>query len=258
METEPTPSLLGRIVLLIAEVARITDLFSRMPLAPRWVATLMHGRVWRLGERFRRLAARIEAGKMAPAKDLAPGAGHPPPRPPGSSPGAGLPSRGEGEARRVRKPWPLPRTIGWIGRNVAGAWLCTRALEQLLAEAEMPSLVAAVPQSGRLLRPLCDLLWVKPPEYLRLPRRRRKDSAPGASRSSPRPSPRRGEGEARGEGEGTRVRSWVEEDAPAMRERVARWVRQYGTDPPSTLLPLGLTRSVEFPGTQASDSKKPG
>ena len=257
METESVPSLTGRIALLIAEVARILGLFAVMPLAPRWVANLVHGRVRRLGERFARLAARIEAGKVRARReeDAAPGPGHPSPRP--------SPSGGEGEKLRVRKPWVLPRTIGWIARNVAGAWPCMVVLEKLLADAEMPALVAAVPQVGRFLRPLCHMLDVKRPVYLRLPRRR----------SSPRPSPRRGEGEEkreravgegrssprlvrpaaqspqRGEGEEKRVLSWVEEDAPAMRARVARWVAEHA-DPPSTLLPMGLSPELDFPGTR--------
>ena len=254
MTTEPGPSLTGRIALLIAEVARLVGLIVCQPWAPRWAANLVHGRVRRLGERFARLAARIEAGKVrarAPDEEL--GAGHPPPRLVRSA--AQSPSRGEGEKGRVRKPWALPRTIGWIVRNVGGSWQCAVTLETLLADAEMPTLVAAAPQMGRFLRPLCHMLAVKPPGYLRLPRRtrvrKRRDRAPGEGRSSPRPSPRRGEGE------GKRVLSWVEEDAPAMRERVARWVAQHA-DAPSTLLPMGLSPLLEFPGTRPADSKNRG
>jgi hypothetical protein len=44
-------------------------------------------------------------------------------------------------------------------------------LEELLEDPEMASLVAGAPRLGRELRPLCRMLAVKPPEWLRLPRR---------------------------------------------------------------------------------------
>jgi hypothetical protein len=53
--------------------------------------------------------------------------------------------------------------------------------------------------------------------------------------------------------------SWLELDAAAMRERVARWVAKHA-DAPSTLLPLGLSPSLELPGTGPirSDAKNRG
>ena len=47
-------------------------------------------------------------------------------------------------------------------------------LEEFLEDPEMVAQVAAAPQLGRELRPLCRKLAVKPPAWLRLPRRPRK------------------------------------------------------------------------------------
>ncbi len=42
-------------------------------------------------------------------------------------------------------------------------------LQHLLAEPEMAALIAAAPQMGRILRPLCRMLGVRPPPGLRAP-----------------------------------------------------------------------------------------
>jgi hypothetical protein len=57
----------------------------------------------------------------------------------------------------------------------------------MLDDPEMAALVAGAPQLGRVLRPLCRMLAVKPPAWLRLPRRRR----PAPARAAARPTPLR-------------------------------------------------------------------
>jgi hypothetical protein len=47
-------------------------------------------------------------------------------------------------------------------------------LEKLVEDPELQALVAAAPQLGRVLRPLCHMLAVKLPPWLRLPRRPRR------------------------------------------------------------------------------------
>ena len=54
----------------------------------------------------------------------------------------------------------------------AGAWL-----HYFLQRDDMPAFLAAVPRAGRLLRPLCHMLGVPLPEYLKLPPRPRKPRA---------------------------------------------------------------------------------
>ena len=150
-------------------------------------------RVGRLGRRFASVVARYQAGTLEP-----PGAAGGRARTPRAEPAA------PAEAHPYAHLWPLtkarlPYGFGWLQRllppvprrDSAGGW--AGELHYLLTTPAMATLVAEAPQAGRSLRPLCHILGVRPPEYLRLPRRvRRPRSSP---RSSPRPSPRRGEGE---------------------------------------------------------------
>ena len=55
-------------------------------------------------------------------------------------------------------------------------------LVEMLDDPETAAIVAVAPQLGRVLRPLCRMLAVKQPTWLRLPRRR-------ASKPPPRPRP---------------------------------------------------------------------
>jgi hypothetical protein len=61
---------------------------------------------------------------------------------------------------------------GVANQSVArAAFHCAESLNRLLADPEMAQLAAAAPQAGRILRPLCRMLRVKRPAYLRPPRR---------------------------------------------------------------------------------------
>ena len=64
----------------------------------------------------------------------------------------------------------------------AGGWL-----SNFLHRDDMPAFLAAVPRAGRLLRPLCHMLGVAPPEFLKLPSRPRKPR-------TPKPRPQYGHG----------------------------------------------------------------
>ena len=75
-----------------------------------------------------------------------------------------------------------PRRRGWVTHMAppcaeGGAWL-----SYFLQRDDMPAFLAAVPRAGRLLRPLCHMLGVPLPEYLKLPKRPRKPR-----RRKPRP-----------------------------------------------------------------------
>ena len=65
----------------------------------------------------------------------------------------------------------LPTTRGWINARIPDAAPCAGTLILLLQDPEMPALVRAAPQTGRLLRPLCRALAVDLPDWLRLPPR---------------------------------------------------------------------------------------
>ncbi len=140
---------------------------------------LLWSRLRRTAERFARLAAKVQAGTL------------PPPR------------------RRLRSPRParpqklrLPRGVAWLLRRLPQAASAASQLQHLLADPAMADLLAAAPQAGRLLRPLCQMLGIRPPPARAAPVRRRsgrrprpaRPAVPGRRRargpaSSPRPSP---------------------------------------------------------------------
>ncbi len=101
---------------------------------------LLWARLRRTALRFARLAEKVRTGTL------------PPPR------------------RRLRSPRPveptrlrLPRGFGWLERRLPQAASAASQLQHLLADPAMAELLAAAPQAGRLLRPLCQMLGVRPP-----------------------------------------------------------------------------------------------
>ena len=80
-----------------------------------------------------------------------------------------------------------PRKRGWVTHTAppcaeAGGWL-----SYFLQREDLPAFLAEVPRAGRLLRPLCHMLGVTPPEYLKLPPRPR-------TPRKPKPRPQFGHG----------------------------------------------------------------
>ena len=68
------------------------------------------------------------------------------------------------------KPIPrLPATSGWVNIRIPASAACTGQLEALLHDPELPQFLAAAPQAGRLLRPLCHALGLPEPNWLKLP-----------------------------------------------------------------------------------------
>ena len=66
-----------------------------------------------------------------------------------------------GETRvGVRKPSDLPTVPGWLVEAVREAGSFGSQLDHLLSQAECVEFLAAVPQAGRILRPLCRMLGV--------------------------------------------------------------------------------------------------
>ena len=128
--------------------------------------------------RLRRMAARFAAAAIIPA---APRRASSPAR---SRP---APSRPGAEARPR-----LPGGFGWLIRLSPAAACHGGQLQRLLADPEMAALLAATPRMGRLLRPLCRMLAVKPPPGLLAPtnraRRPATRAAPGEA-ATPAPSP---------------------------------------------------------------------
>jgi hypothetical protein len=117
-------------------------------------------RMRRLNRRFARIVGAWHAGTVPP-------------------PGRTRPARPA--ALRERAPDPL-RTHGWVSKTISRAFVRAWDLEELLADPELQTLVAEAPQAGGVLRPLCRLLAVKQPAWLRLPRRPRAPRPPKPKR----------------------------------------------------------------------------
>ena len=140
---------------------------GRNPLAAP-LMLLLWPRLNRLARRVTRLAARVAAGTAAPRRPAAP-------RPP---------------AARPRPPYRrLPRRFAWLVRLVPEAASAGSQLSYLLATEEMAALLAAAPQAGRLLRPLCRTLGVRPPPALAPKPRAAPPPAAPRRAAAPRPSP---------------------------------------------------------------------
>jgi hypothetical protein len=130
-----------------------------------WTSILLIKLLWRrfrhMKARFASIMARFHAGTL-------PKAGSPPT--PCSSP------------RRATTPRPaaavpplvLPRRKGWVLETINGTMIPGYELEKMVEDPELEALVADAPQLGRVLRPLCRMLAVKLPPWLRLPRRPRR------------------------------------------------------------------------------------
>jgi hypothetical protein len=126
--------------------------------APAWM--LVFNRLNRMRVRFAALVARFLAGTL------------PAPRAARARPAAA--------ARSEAPPPPpsVPRRFGWLMwrkpdvpplREAVAGWRFH--LEMMLEDAELKALLAAAPQAGRILRPLCHMLGIRPTAELRLPRR---------------------------------------------------------------------------------------
>jgi hypothetical protein len=123
--------------------------FVEIPLV-----VLLWRRLFRISRRFHFILARYRTGALPPPGST---------RRPASKP----------TTLRVRRPTQIPTRFGWVTHEVSMAVFHRYDLEDLLDDPELPALVAAAPQLGSALRPLCHMMAVKKPAWLRLPRRRR-------------------------------------------------------------------------------------
>ncbi len=138
--------------------------------AGTWLALplmlLLWSRLRRTAERFARLTAKVHAGTLKPP------------------------------CRRLRSPRParppplrLPRGVAWLLRRLPQAAAAASQLQHMLADPAMADLLAAAPQAGRLLRPLCQMLGVRPPPPALHPPPSARPAAPPHPSVHPRPPP---------------------------------------------------------------------
>lgn len=137
-----------------AHLAAIIDLLCQTAAARIAGGRLAGPLIVLICTRLRRMAARF-AAHAARA-----GTPSPPPRNPGTA---------KPRPALAPKTPALPRRVAWLLRLVPETAAGASQLQNLLAGPEMAALVAAAPQTGRVLRPLCRILGVRPPAFLVLP-----------------------------------------------------------------------------------------
>ena len=147
------------------------------------IVLLIWNRLGRIAQEFAVVAERVRAGTLPAGRRAAVASAPASPRPP-----------------RPPSPDGMPAGFAWLIR--LGGWQAAgfgSQLQHLLSNPEMVALISAAPrQMGRVLRPLCWMLGIKPPPGL-FPKRARKPRAPLSSGTSgateaetpPAPKPRR-------------------------------------------------------------------
>ncbi len=124
----------------------------------------VYNRLSRISHRFDRLAAHWQAGTL--------------PRPRPSRAGT-APSARRATATPARPTGlGLPTGTAWLIRLIQPTAQFAPGIALFLARPETLALVQAAPQAGRLLRPLCRMLAIPTPDYLRLPARPRRPPTP--------------------------------------------------------------------------------
>ena len=107
-------------------------------------------RIRTINQRFKRLAARLAAGTYVPRRHAA----------------------RRHAAAGPRRRNPLPQGFGWLLKLVPEVVGYRAQLEHHLRNPDMAALIAQAPASmGRILRPLCWMLYLPPPPILARPRR---------------------------------------------------------------------------------------
>ncbi len=82
----------------------------------------------------------------------------------------------------------LPSSRGWILRQYPGTGMQAAWLGALFAAPGTAEFLAAAPQAGRLLRPLCRMLGIEPPPVIAPTPRPPRPKRPRPAQPSPGPS----------------------------------------------------------------------
>ncbi len=169
MPPPPNPAPAERFAQLIDALCRAVAAHGARHRLAGPILLLLWSRLRRMAARVARLAARLRLGTLPPAR-----------RPASPRPGGPPPRR-------------LPQGFAWVVRLVPEAASSASQLRHLLADPQMAALVEAAPSMGRLLRPLCRMLGVRPPPGLKPPPRPAASSRaarpPDRPPSAPRPKP---------------------------------------------------------------------
>ena len=172
----PAPSLSQRLTLVVQALRAAIAAHAARDRAAVALAWLVWPYLNRLAARFAALTARVQAGKVAGAVAVAP---------------AVTRLRAAPETPRPRPPG-LPQGFAWLARLAPSILPLRSQVCHLLGDPELAALLAATPQAGRILRPLCRMLGIEagpgfPPTLFHLPDRSpTPDSLPSPD---PPPSP---------------------------------------------------------------------
>ena len=164
-------SLSDRLALIIAGLRGVLAAHMAKDRSAVEVLFLAWARLGRLASRFEALVAAIRAGRLP------------------SAPGpCGQAARDLELPRLESLPPPrLPGGFGWLIRLVPGSAAYGSQLQYLLADPELTALLADVPQAGRILRPLCQMLGIRPGPELGATRARWSASSGGPTSSGEQP-----------------------------------------------------------------------
>ena len=154
----------------------LTDVVAVAPTG--WVAVPLIKRLWwrlrRMTTRFASIMAQYHAGTLPPPRPPRP------PRPPApaapadaSPPSHGSPPAADPPPSPGPRPPDPTRRVGWVTQNIFGASVWGHQLKEMLTDPKLPATLADAPQLGSVLRPMCRMMAVKQPAWLRLPRRPR-------------------------------------------------------------------------------------
>ena len=173
------PALACRLTAIITGLCATIALRAAKDAALRPLLVQLWGALRRRAGRFEKLAAKIQAGQLT-APRAAPRPRKPrPKRPPAATP-------------------PFPGGFAWLVRRARETSVYGSQLQALLSDPDIAPLLEAAPQAGRLLRPLCRMLGVRPGPALApalvLPRRQRPQRPPRTKPTQPpdlRPRPSR-------------------------------------------------------------------
>jgi len=154
-----------RFALVIDGLCRATAARIAVNRAMGPLIILIWQRLRRIAARFASLNARVRAGTLR------------------------APRHRTAAPRKPRSRNRLPENFAWLVRLVPEAANYGGQLQQLLSDPEMQALLAAAPEAGRILRPLCRMLAAQPtPALLPPPPARR---APPVARPTKPKAPRR-------------------------------------------------------------------
>ena len=172
----PAPTAVGRFSQAIDILLQCLIAFLKFkPTAGRFVF-LCQQRAYRIRARLNALAAKVAAGTLAPPRPSRAGrTTTPKPEKPPTDPTDRLPSR-----------------RGWMIYEVRITNMIDTRLKELLNDPEMLALLAAAPQLGRIIRPICHMFAVPLSDPWKLPPRPRREPKPRARSGrpkSPRPIP---------------------------------------------------------------------